>query len=889
MSSASEQPVMFILVKDALLTFRLTRFRLSEPVRSASNESLEEDRSTGFSADRFNWETDNKSAVIAPTPRPRLILHARTHFRYSASRRRRSSGDERVAARDAMGPRRPSGDQDDACKLPMTNDTFQRFHVAKTFHEHASAINSMCFADNGDYLVTSSEDDQIVLYDAQRCMIKKTIFSKKYGADLVMFTHDVKTAIHASNKNDHTIRMLLLTENRYLRYFEGHQGKLTSLRMSPKQDMFVSASEDKTVRLWDTRSTNSQGILSLPCVPAVDFDPEGLAIVIAGDNRRLYMHDIRTIDRPPFSTFNYEEKITGDWTGVKFSPNGRYVMIMTTTMIGVVDAYDGRLLCNFNEHRANVNSNLAAEACFSPSSGHIFSGSPDGYLYIWNVREDSCIAKLSAAGTSPITTMKFCPTAMLLASSYTATRAGFSVSFRNLSGLKGIWVSSSWSSVRASGGKFSVAMERLGLEFYAQNCEDVARGLLGKVLVRKLPDGDLLRGVIVETEGYLGIHDRCSHSYGSKKTDRTKPMFMAPGTTYVYHIYGKYFCFNISSGGDGAAVLIRAVEPVAGFSFMRSMRFNSLKPLPGKFRKELKQAKLCDGPSKLCCSYAFTKKEFNAVDLSVSESVWIEPGDDVPKEKIVTCKRIGVESYGYEWSSKPLRFYIHGNPAVSNKEKDEVPKDKSVRKDVRKRPVKAVAKAEEMTETEKRQEKQIEKEQLQEIYRLMKSEDEKFGKISMSDVVFPSCDIERSTSYSRMKSLFATVVIFVGFLSFFDHANAINCMNCWGKESCEKPQTTECAKVISRCLTVFLDKNMEDLKYKGCAPPGSSDSLGCDEMLGSSADFLEKVFNTKVPRGYQCTCTGDYCNGAARAGGLSASALIALLAVNGFVAFRYIF
>lgn len=91
---------------------------------------------------------------------------------------------------------------------------------------------------------------------------------------------------------------------------------------------------------------------------------------------------------------------------------------------------------------------------------------------------------------------------------------------------------------------------RLGPDFFSQSCVDLACNLLGKVLTRRLPDGKLLKGIIVETESYLGGEDRCSHSYKNKRTKRNAPMFMAPGTTYVYHIYGKYYCFNISSGGE---------------------------------------------------------------------------------------------------------------------------------------------------------------------------------------------------------------------------------------------------------------------------------------------------------------------------------------------------
>lgn len=74
--------------------------------------------------------------------------------------------------------------------------------------------------------------------------------------------------------------------------------------------------------------------------------------------------------------------------------------------------------------------------------------------------------------------------------------------------------------------------------------------LTGKVLVRKLENGTILKGRIVETESYLGVEDKASHTYKGKVTPRNIPMYMPPGTIYVYFTYGMYHCFNISSQGE---------------------------------------------------------------------------------------------------------------------------------------------------------------------------------------------------------------------------------------------------------------------------------------------------------------------------------------------------
>ena len=93
------------------------------------------------------------------------------------------------------------------------------------------------------------------------------------------------------------------------------------------------------------------------------------------------------------------------------------------------------------------------------------------------------------------------------------------------------------------------ASKRLVLTNYDKPCVDLAKYLLGKKLVRILETGCKVSGIIVETEAYLGGEDKASHSYNGKRTERNAAMFMMPGTSYVYNIYGVYSCLNISSQG----------------------------------------------------------------------------------------------------------------------------------------------------------------------------------------------------------------------------------------------------------------------------------------------------------------------------------------------------
>ncbi|KAM4535263.1 DNA-3-methyladenine glycosylase [Fundulus diaphanus] len=208
---------------------------------------------------------------------------------------------------------------------------------------------------------------------------------------------------------------------------------------------------------------------------------------------------------------------------------------------------------------------------------------------------------------------------------------------------------------------------RLEQEFFNQSCICLAKAFLGKVLVRRCADGSELRGRIVETEAYLGGEDKASHSAGGKRTERNTAMFMKPGTIYVYPIYGIYLCMNVSSEGEGAAVLLRSLEPLQGQSAMREHRAARRK----EGARQLKDKELCNGPSKLCQALNIPRC-FDRRDLASDPEVWLEadPNTSPPKpQDIVSAPRIGIESHG-EWAKKPWRFYLCRHPCVSvvNKE-----------------------------------------------------------------------------------------------------------------------------------------------------------------------------------------------------------------------------
>src|SRR5437868_13627771 len=113
-------------------------------------------------------------------------------------------------------------------------------------------------------------------------------------------------------------------------------------------------------------------------------------------------------------------------------------------------------------------------------------------------------------------------------------------------------------------------MKKLGVQFYDRpDVVTIAKELIGKIIVTKF-EGITTSGRIVETEAYVGLTDRASHSFGGKRTARNEHMYAASGTTYVYICYGMHHLFNVVTNKKNIpdAVLVRAVEPMRGIEMM---------------------------------------------------------------------------------------------------------------------------------------------------------------------------------------------------------------------------------------------------------------------------------------------------------------------------------
>lgn len=185
-------------------------------------------------------------------------------------------------------------------------------------------------------------------------------------------------------------------------------------------------------------------------------------------------------------------------------------------------------------------------------------------------------------------------------------------------------------------------------KLYIKDTITVAKKLLGCIITKETHKYKL-SARIVETEAYLGNNDPACHAY-RKLTNRNRPMFEEGGISYVYFVYGNYFCFNVvtENKGTGSAVLIRAVEPIEGIDEMRRNR-----------KYPIGDVNLTNGPAKFCMAYDIGRKD-NSLDLT-EDRIKIYRKRRRDNFTIAVSTRIGIK----EGAELPYRFFIKGNPYVT--------------------------------------------------------------------------------------------------------------------------------------------------------------------------------------------------------------------------------
>ena len=201
-------------------------------------------------------------------------------------------------------------------------------------------------------------------------------------------------------------------------------------------------------------------------------------------------------------------------------------------------------------------------------------------------------------------------------------------------------------------------MKKIPLAFYSRkDVVLIAKELLGKVLVTNF-DGAITSGRIVETEAYVALVDKASHSFGGKRTARNEHMYADAGTAYVYICYGMHQMMNIVTNEKNIpdAILIRAVEPIEGINIM----------LKRTGKKTLDKT-LTRGPGNVGKALGIFKQH-SGTHLFGDKIYLIDDHLNISDGQIGTSSRIGVESAGPD-ALRPYRFYLKGNKYVSGRNK----------------------------------------------------------------------------------------------------------------------------------------------------------------------------------------------------------------------------
>lgn len=197
-------------------------------------------------------------------------------------------------------------------------------------------------------------------------------------------------------------------------------------------------------------------------------------------------------------------------------------------------------------------------------------------------------------------------------------------------------------------------MKKIPLSFYSrEDVVSIARELLGKIIVTRF-DGLLTSGRIVETEAYVAIKDKASHSFAGRRTSKNEHMYSAAGTAYVYICYGMHQMMNIVTNEKEIpdAVLIRALEPLEGIAVMLQ-----------RTGKAVHDYTLTRGPGNVGKAMGIFKHH-SGQSVMDDDIFLLDDKYQILANEIGISKRIGVESAGKD-GLLPYRFYVRGNKYVS--------------------------------------------------------------------------------------------------------------------------------------------------------------------------------------------------------------------------------
>jgi COMPASS component SWD2 len=196
--------------------------------------------------------------------------------------------------------------------------------------------------------------------------------------------------------------------------------RITSIRMNPISDTFMTCSRDKTIRIWDVKSDKCQAQIPSSEVAVADYDCSGIVFGTGCNGTDVRLYDSRAFDKGPFlrKVLQYANP-QGEIMDLKFSGDGQYVVaLMSDNVAHLLDAYDLETKHRFGSGQGSVSEGVNT-VCFSPCGQYLYGGTPEGRILVWNVQTGLSVADLGGH-SDQVNAVVFNPKKMLFASACTS-------------------------------------------------------------------------------------------------------------------------------------------------------------------------------------------------------------------------------------------------------------------------------------------------------------------------------------------------------------------------------------------------------------------------------------------------------------------------------------
>mmetsp|Transcript_11063 Transcript_11063/g.25330 ORF Transcript_11063/g.25330 Transcript_11063/m.25330 type:complete len:360 (-) Transcript_11063:30-1109(-) len=297
-----------------------------------------------------------------------------------------------------------------APSVKLSDGLVKSLAVGKVYRDHKTMINGMDFTHDGHHLVTSGDDNDVFVYSTMQAQRAKHLHCEKYGVSLIKFLHNDKDCAVAASRSrtDHVLKYWDFQENKYLRLFRAAKSAASSVSPHPYEDLFLSAEEEGSVMLWDLRQERPSAKINGTSRSTASFDQQGLVFAACVGPPRLHLFDTRNYGSGAFMAVDLSAYVREDKDktvySVQFSPCGNYLLTRTRKKLLLLDAYEGKLICEYpltgdvSSNAAVADDSATSEAVsmpsFSPDSQYVISGVPGGNVCIWNTPNARLVQRL---------------------------------------------------------------------------------------------------------------------------------------------------------------------------------------------------------------------------------------------------------------------------------------------------------------------------------------------------------------------------------------------------------------------------------------------------------------------------------------------------------------